>query len=222
MALHIPKEEIPAVVKICGLPEELLEELVGALQAAPITPVPGEMAAHVSKHVSGIAAKDLSQILDTLYTLYHIREFSEVSPERFLKDLLEGIREIDAPDLPSTRKEVAKTRDRFKKLLNLDTINMPSKAIGLQRDGERLYCRAKILSDIRPVFTDDPNAPPAAAVITHTLKLSYHHPKEHDEFFVVLDSEDLLELKRTVDRAISKSKSIHALLEQVKLPDLGT
>jgi len=37
--------------------------------------------------------------------------------------------------------------------------------------------------------------PPLGAVITHTLKLICHVPSGHKEFYIALDSNDLVELK---------------------------
>jgi hypothetical protein len=91
----------------------------------------------------------------------------------------------------------------------------------LQRDGERLYCDAKILSDIRPVFGDKPTVRPVGAVVTHTLRIGYHLGGDHREFHIILDVQDLEALKVAVDRAQAKDKTLRALLKDIKLPDLG-
>jgi hypothetical protein len=91
----------------------------------------------------------------------------------------------------------------------------------LQRDGERLYCEAKIISDIRPVFGAKPTARPIGAVVTHMLKCAYHEVGEHREFHVVLDGIDLELLADVVHRALLKDRTLRSLLEEMRLPDLG-
>ena len=98
---------------------------------------------------------------------------------------------------------------------------MISKASRLQREGERLYCEAMILSDIRPVFGDDITSGPGSAVLTHTLKVSYHGDEGHRDFFVVLDGEDLKALGEVVDRAQAKDESLRKVLRGTNIPDLG-
>ena len=43
---------------------------------------------------------------------------------------------------------------------------------------ERLFCTAKILTDLRPVFDRVATDGPAALSVVHTLKLSFHHGSE--------------------------------------------
>jgi hypothetical protein len=196
-----------------------LEQFIAALKAAPPVSNAQEMAERIAKQVPAIPMERLTSALDTLYTLYYIRELSGVDPATFLEDLMDGIRISTDPRL--VRKDLAKLRTLLDKLLSIDTLNTVSKAARLQRDGERLYCTAKILSDIRPLFGSDPTARPLGAVLTHTIKLGYHEGKEHNEFHVVLDSDDLEALADVVERARLKDKTLRNLLRETKLPNLG-
>jgi hypothetical protein len=104
-----------------------------------------------------------------------------------LRDLIQTLKSSnDASLVVTDLKEVEKLKARFEKLLGIENIGLLSKAMRLQRDGERLFCDAKTLSDIRPVFHDDASSAPAGGVITHTLKLGYREGGEHKEFFIVL------------------------------------
>jgi hypothetical protein len=95
-----------------------------------------------------------------------------------------------------------------------------SKAIRLQRDCERLYCGARIISDIRPVFGDSVEELPVSAVITHTLKLGYDEMREHKEFFIVLDEADLDALQDVLERAKVKGDTLTEVLNSAKIPRL--
>jgi len=220
MALRIPNEHIPGMVKIYGLPDPMANGLIDALGAASIVPQPQEMAAQIAENVPTIPIEDLAVIVRTVYSLYYARGFSDVSPSRFLGELVDAV--FDIPEIRAAKSgDETAVRDRLKRLLNIKSLGMISKASRLQREGERLYCEAMILSDIRPIFGDDIASGPGSAVLTHTFKLSYHGDEGHRDFFVVLDGEDLKALGEVVDRAQAKDESLRKALRGASIPDLG-
>lgn len=216
MPLTVPADDLAKIIKICRLPDTSFEELIAVLRMAPVLPEPKDLALQIADKVPSFAIEDLVDIVSVLYSLFYVREFSGVSRARFLTDLMEEVQGA----LPDTAAWPS-ARARLKALLEIETLNTLSKAMGLQRDGERLYCDSKILSDIRPVFLSDASTRPHGAVITHTLKIGYHEGKEHKEFFVVLDMEDLEELRDVIERAHVKSQTLSGLLKDAKLSDLG-
>ncbi len=219
MALPIPKKYIPEIDKVRALSDSTTAELVQALENSPVMSRSEEMATRIAEYVPGVPHDDLIGIVDLIYALYHVREYSEFGRSQFLKELVEGIREQASPAI--AKEELAGIRDRFRRLLSIDTLNSISKAISLQRDGEHLYCSAKIVSDIRPVFGPDVGSSPVAATIVHTLKLGYHERGEHKEFFILLDGADLVKLQEVIERAQDKSEALDEFLKQSKLPRLG-
>jgi len=221
MALNIPKRDSAGIASIINLPDTSIELLIKALIIAPSLVNADEMAKYISSDVSSISLGQLTTIIDTLYSIYHFREFSGVSSSRFLDDLIDGITASSHPELDSKDIESSSLRARFEKLLNIDTLKIISKAARLQSDGERLYCSSKILSDIRPVFSEDPTARPVGAVITHTLKITHHVGKDLEEFHVVLDSYELEVLKDVIIRACVKDETLRALMKEANLTDLG-
>jgi len=219
MALQIPKEQLPSLGKILKLSDAAVQELIGALSSATISAEAQAMAEQIADSVPSIPSEDLTDVVEMLYGLYHVREFSGVSPTRFVRDLVDTI--LLNPDFGATKAEASTIGKRFQQLLNLKTLNSLSKAIRLQRDGERIYCDAKIISDIRSVFGDDVEKRPIGAVITHMLKLGYDQMGEHKEFFVVLDEEDLGALQDVVERAKAKGDTLTEVLDAAKIPRLG-
>jgi hypothetical protein len=220
MALNIPEDRIQAIRKIVALSDASAAELEQALKTSEFTSNSDEMAEHIRERVGTIPFDELKDITDALYGLYWVREFSGVSEPQFLKDVVASVR--SNTELAIDTKAIPSIKTRFKRLLSIEPLSIISKAIGLQRDGERIYCEARIISDIRPVFTKDPKHRPVGAVLGHTLKISYHDGlAAHKDFFVVLDRIDLENLKKVVDRAHAKSEALAAFLEEVDLPDLG-
>jgi hypothetical protein len=221
MPLQLPKENLPALAKIIKLSDAEVDELINALTSSTIAAEARAMSEKVAGSVPTIPREDLDAIMETLYSLYHVREFSEVRPARFLRDLVDAL--LQNPDfgLKKTGDDPSHVGKRFQRLLDVKTLNVLSKAVRLQRDAERIYCGAKILSDIRSVFSDDISEGPISAVITHTLKIAYHQDGDHKEFFIVMDQQDLINLGETVERAHEKEEALTNLLKQLELPRLG-
>jgi hypothetical protein len=196
--------------------------LAKALEAVPIARDPKQATERAAPTVHSIPVDDLGPIVDAVYALYRVREFTDSTPETFLADLVESIRTSSHVDPPLRPEEVNRVRERFRRFLSIDRLSALSKAYRLQRDGERIYCEAKILSDIRPVFGSEVSAKPNGAVVTHALKLTYHEGRDHGEVFVVMDSEDLTALRSVIDRAQVKDTTLRNLMKEIDLEDLGT
>lgn len=219
MALPVPSRYIPMLNAVRNLSEPAAGELLRALESAQVKSSPQEMSAIIANSVPSIAKADLDKVIDILYSLYHVREFSELNKNSFTKELVETVREHAEPKISD--EELPLIQQRFKDLLSLKTLESISKAIGLQREEERTYCEAKIISDIRPVFGDDVKSKPVGAAITHTLKIGYHENEGHKEFYIVLDGVDLNELERVIKRAQDKAESLTEVLSGVGIPRLG-
>lgn len=221
MPLQIPKQHIPGIVKIKQLPAEAERKMVAALSAEPPIPDTEDAVNLIADRVPEISKDDLQVVVDTLYVLYYVREFSEVGLNRFVNDLIQTLKTSKDSALAIAPEDADRVKDRFKNLLSIENVSMISKGLKLQRNGEHLYCEARIMSDIRPVFHEDVSIRPAGAVVSHTLKLGYHKGGEHEEFFIVLESADLKALKQTVERAIAKESTLRQLMADSGLEDLG-
>lgn len=222
MPLTIPKRDSAGIARIIGLSGESVELLVKALISAPSLANSDTMVKYIFSDIPSISVEELTNIINTLYSIYRVREFSGVSPSRFLDDLVEGISSSTHAELSINNIDFDEVKKRFGKLLSIDTLKVIAKAARLQADGERFYCSSKILSDIRPVFDDeDPSARPFGAVITHTLKIVHHVGKNLEEFHVILDSHELDLLMKIIMRASIKDKTLRALMEDANLKDLG-
>jgi hypothetical protein len=219
MILRIPQEDLPAMSTVLALSDGAIKELITAIDSAPPMTDLGGLSKQISAKVPSVPTDRLGSIIDALYSLYYIREMAGVERDTFLEDLVDSVQ--NNPKLLAPKKDIGKLRARLGRLLGIAAFNTLAKAGRLQRHGERLYCDSQILSDIRPVFGPNPTARPVGAVITHTLKLGYHKGGDHKEFFVILESDDLMALDEVVTRALAKDKALRDLLADAKLPDLG-
>ena len=143
-----------------------------------------------------------------------------MSPLDFAEEICKAIEESksDVLKIPAGRRE--DLRQRLAKLLGYEnSLGVTSKALDVMTEHERILCGARIVTDIRPVF-GRPTDKPTAAVIVHNLKISYHQDDEHREFYVALDTEDVVRLRTLLERAEMKAQSLEALLQRAATPYL--
>ena len=113
-------------------------------------------------------------------------------------------------------------RDRFlarvDRVLQARSVQITGKALGVLDDAN-VFCTSRTLSELRPVFNED-TLEPQAAVILHQLKLTYHSGPRgvREEIFVAMDRAQLEELKRVVERALSKHQKLVELAQKLESP----
>lgn len=223
MPLEIPKEHRAAIGKIVALSDESVAQLIAAISSVKIQSTAQQMCDAIRSQITLIDHDDLSGIVATLYSLYHVREFSEVSSDRFITDIIDWILKQERLG-KRIEDDIPRVRKLFRSLLKIDTLNALTKAIKIQRAGERIFCDSRIITDIRPVFGKNISEGPASAVITHTLRLGFHRDGDgpHQSFYVTLDESDLYSLLEDIKRAIDKTEALTTrTLEQARIARLG-
>jgi len=170
--------------------------------------------------IEGIASEDLQQAKESLDNMYGIRAYYDIPLEQFIDDICDALREHKE----LTHQDEPGFRDRLARLLDIDALVVAAKATALQQENERNFCRVRIVTDARPVYANGASEPPAAMVITHTMKLSYHegaggHIKD---FYVSLTTEELSEVADGLKRAEAKAKSLRETFAAARVKFLNT
>lgn len=216
-SLIIPDRYHTALKELLQLSEKGVEELAAALSAAPLSRASREIAKAIEGQISEIPSERLPAIVDAILALYLVRAQAEVPLESFIKDLVPAL-----PELPQQGDRTGFKR-RLKTLLSIEALSTIAKAVNLSAEYAETYCSARVLTDLRPVWRQSrPEAPPVGAVVTHTLKIEYHHGTvaDHRELYVGLDSDDVSELIKVLQRAQKKEKSLKDLMANSKISNL--
>jgi hypothetical protein len=216
--LRIPDEYAPGLAQIVLLPDEAINELVSVLGESPVSVDVDAVTALLSVKVSTISNRDLKRIVVALLALYSVRAVSEAGTEEFVADVSRAMKRSRHPELALTNPDIeSRFQERITRLLGLSTLRTASKAVFLQHEHEHALCTARIFTDARPVYAEDPTSPPSAVVIMHMLKLVYHEGREVKEFHVALDKADLVTLKSLLNRAESKAASLRVVFDKEKI-----
>ena len=198
--------------KLMKLSEDSFNQLISALEGIGPTLFPHELSDQVISKLKGISSEDVSEIIATIMSLSSHRVHDDSTPEELAEQVAQAASEGGIAITSD------KERDSFKKKLirffELSTLYVSSKALGILQSNENLFCTARILTDVRPVFGSDAKVAPVAAVVVHMLDLSYHKDGELKHLYIAMDSLDIDILKETLDRAEAKAKTLKPLIKK--------
>ncbi|MDZ4818678.1 MAG: hypothetical protein SGJ20_06870 [Planctomycetota bacterium] len=121
--------------------------------------------------------------------------------------------------------EIAKWKTlepHFRALVMVEAFRIVSTSIELSYDYANLYQRGKILTDIRPLFTEDADAV-RGAVISFTLRLRYDSVDGDHGLSIAMDEDDIRDLASQCERALKKARTARELMHnRANIPTILT
>ena len=218
----IPKDERPSLALLAGLEDEQAAELSLALSTASDELDADQIVQHVINGTPSVESDDVSRILTAVRQIASAREVLEVQPDVFLQDIAEGMGKIEEDELRLDETEQLRLRDRLTALTRSPAMELHAKARSLQQDQENTYCRARIVTDLRPIFGSDVRQSPKAVIVAHMLRITYHHGTRGtlQDLFLTLRNEDLDQFGELIERAKLKAESLHAFAAAADLREI--
>ena len=211
----VPERHREAIQELATLDHTRAKRFVEALKKADPALLLSDVAAAVAKE-TGLEEASVRRFLMMLGGMSRAIAAAGVSSQQFVASLGQSV----APGRPPA--ERAQVTKLLLAALGSRAVQVSSKALSVMTDNERMFCRARVLSDLRPVFADD-DLEPSAAVVVHSLRISFHEHSDSEstsDVFIALDVDQLRDLRRVVDRAIAKHEKIESLATLSKLPVL--
>lgn len=193
--LRIPPEHRAAVVALSQLPLSDVEALASDLKGA--TPSMRGVRDAVGKYFQSNVAPITAALVSLAMTL-------AASPDATAKKLSADLRETLGDDGGDADLTV---------LLGSPTLMALTKTIDLRTAHERILQDFRIFTDIRPVFGNEVDEPISSAIVTHVARITYGTSESVKELFVGLNHQDLLEIKKVVERALTKEERANQFIE---------
>lgn len=218
--LNVPEEHAGSIIRIKNLGPDEVDALVCALERAT-TGTNAELFSLLRPALPLFKTKELRDLIEALRSLYGARTGMDLPTDQFASELISAIRQREDDLRIADSEEIDRLEATFKRILSVHPLSMMAKARDLLYDYENTFCDARVITDIRPVFDTDIQVPPTEVVITHTLKMEYHHGSVHTELHVALDKDDLDVLLGVLIRAQEKSATLNALLSKSGLTKAG-
>jgi hypothetical protein len=211
--LKVPDRHVAAFKTLLGAQEDDFTRLMSVLDAAEPANTPNELAETIQRGTD-LSVSDARGLLDAVMELAALKQRSLSSSDHM------AARVAASSQFAVDGAKGEEFMERTKLLLNSDLIRLHGKVSSIGSEYERVFINSQILTDLRPVFNDkiaeDPE--PEAALLSHTLSLHYvGSDGKHDNFYVVLDDDDLRALNQVTDRALRKSVSLRKKLGETGL-----
>jgi hypothetical protein len=189
---------------------------VSALGVLPLKIRPNRIFDDSEFELRTISDDERRIIRDAIVPLYLARHSTSVPIPTFIEDVIQALKREDSEW--ATDELFSHLEPRLRELLSIEKLSLITKAHDVLIEHSQTYGKARIVSDVRPVFREDLQQGVAAAVIVHMLNVTYYHAGERDEFVVALDSKDIEQLMETLQRAKEKAKLLEALISSTDTP----
>ncbi|WP_099369608.1 hypothetical protein [Sphingobacterium sp. 1.A.5] len=136
---------------------------------------------------------------DVIYSLASLNaRYPTKSMEEDLLESFKSFSESDSLDESLFKERVKELSDSSEALNKYLKKNI----LGSSYDKTLVY--SEIITDIRLVFTSNLNDQSRSAIITHNLKLEVMDSIDNRDIYISMDSDSLVELKATIERALEK------------------
>jgi hypothetical protein len=193
------------LVLLKEMPPDVLNAFVLAIERSPSSLPP---------IVPSLSPDDAAQVMNSIQAMYRVREYADVALEKFISDICESLRESGQ----LRQDEERSFRERLERALNIEVLSIAGKASVLQNEHEHVFCSASVITDARPVYGSSVSEPPAAMIITHTLKIDYHGAGGRlHEIYIGMGSSGISELHDVLIRADEKAKSLRSALKAANI-----
>jgi len=150
-------------------------------------------------------------------SLYMVRANSEDETPVLVIEVAQTLEKVNLEGLNISPGYQDNIQPRLTRLLELNSFVVGAKAVSVMLEHDIVFYRARVLTDIRPVFGATIGAP-QAAVITHSLRIHYHQGEDHKDFFVMLDTQDVQTLIDVLERAKVKAENLKGVLATANIP----
>lgn len=220
MAIRIPEQDRGKLAVLLQQSQAGLDQLYEVLKSTSPRLRVADLVSDI-RNRTDIPAAPLRDVVAILVTLSWLTADQQLTSERMVDEVFQAADDADDERLKVSDIQKAAIRASLVKLLSLDrTLGVTAKALYIAYQYPRHYHESRVFTDARPVFTRNPAEPPSAFIITHSLQLRIHDDGTDREWFLSLDSSDLLEIKEAVDRALEKEKSLRTLMSKTGVPVL--
>jgi len=168
-----------------------------------------------TSQIPGISEKTIierEQLAEAIAGLHYLKQSSRLSSSELIDEILYSFEIIENLDDPSERENLS---DVLRSVLESEPITISTKSMALLQNHERLYLKSSTISEVRPVFQDNPEEPILAALVVHELKITFRQDGRVSDLFFLMDAADLEELIGVAERARKKANSISKTLNTV-------
>jgi hypothetical protein len=219
-SLKILPRHLSGLAKLLSVPEDAIRELSSRLADVPVSLDPEEPIRKCVSETSGIPSDDADSIAEAFMSLLLLRTTSNDSLSEFVDELSLAIKETNSEELQFSDEVSGGIKMRLEVLLSNETLLVSTKAVSVMFEHDKLFSKARVLTQLLPIFGSDVNATPKGAVISHQVGIHYFQNGAHKEFFVLLDSDEVEDFIDVLERARAKADALKQFLATTSVPSI--
>jgi hypothetical protein len=201
-----------------ALAEDQRKALITTISQAPFSASVADFARDVYRR-SGQESPLVTELVWLFVVLEITRARDEQGASKAAEEFVASVRPLGSKD--STDDFWRQICDEVAQVFANQALGDVAKAHDIVFENPTVFLDARFLTDLRPVFRSDPDATPVAAVIQHTLRISYQNDAGPAAFYVTLTSDDLRRLEKALTRALRKDKTMRKFSDTAELPLFG-
>jgi hypothetical protein len=211
---NLPAEHKESLLNLVHMEDSVFHEILSRLQASKPSARISKLADSLGD-LATISRESLSGILRTVSSLLAFADRREIASSEVAEDVC---KRIDEGGLQDFRWQEQKQRHTFKtrllSLLNSDSLSLTVRAREIIAASEHTFAWARVITNVRPLYSGDVKKPLRGAAVVHSLVIHYHEGDQHKEIHLALDDEDLFMLRKVIERAGNESTELRSALSQ--------
>ena len=208
VSLSIPPRDLEILERIVDMAAEARENLWATIDAAPAGTQSDDLEARIVSGAS-LTQDEASGIVAMLSRMYLTKERGDdIASDEFVDAVVRAVAAAKKTDVDDGLRSI------MRRLLSFEGLGIKIRAEQVMAEYEHVMDEARILTDIRPIFNNEDPPAIVATVVTHNLRIRHVDNAGHTNDFVVLalDSVDLKDLGKIIDRATKKEAKIRAFM----------
>ncbi len=211
--LRLHPNQVADLKTICSIDVESLQRLVTTLQKLSPPPLQLKQLRLEITRVVTDQEPATDALLRQLMGLYELIGQLGISADEVIKRARAG---IEAAQPPWGEDEISAWSQResaLKELISTSAVRVVAKTLDLSYEYANVLQTARIITDVRPVFTSDATGIDGA-VISHKLFIRFYNVEGQKTFTMTLDEGDVKGLRAQCERALQKATTIEAQLDK--------
>ena len=208
---RVPPEAVDGLRQLLLSGSPFVGPLIGVLAAQEPRLLHARFTAEVQQKMPAQLRAPVPAVLNGLFSLSRGREELGLSVEDFVRDV------STSSSVKATAKDQKQLQSVLPALLSIPALAITAKAFDVLTENPGNFHSARVVTDLRPVFSDVASKP-AFALIVHSLRIRVGTAEETHDVYVALDEADIARLQEVLARAQAKATTLRRSFPALKLP----
>jgi hypothetical protein len=209
--IRLQKHNVADLLCIRELGQDRLRRVASEVNKLSLSLIqPEELQSVICKALDG-DEENADVVLRQLLSLHGMLRQMDISPDEAFDGLAIGLRWADWSDADLEKWDSISSA--LKELFEAPIVRLTAKALDLSYLHTHLLRSARIITDMRPLFSDDATEI-HGTVIAHKLLLRYDDIEGEHVISVAVDERDISSLIEQCQRALTKSKTAQITLKE--------